>query len=375
MRIACVSLSPMPYNTPVLNALAQSSDLHVIYLCEEDRINRFVDTWGDEPVFDHSFFSSLSFHSESIDLQVQLALGVSRRLARIRPDVVVVVSWKPVVIEPLLWSRWSGRGAVMWSESTSFSGLLRGPVSTRIRRTVVRNVDSFVTNGSQATEYLRTLGVPLGRIVTSRLPAGSRMAPSSVARSGDANGVRFLFVGRLLPQKRPLELIHAFGSASDELPGATLTIVGQGELEAEVREAAERVPGVRYLGYCEGEELAALYSESDVLVLPAQREVWGLVVNEALAHGLFVIATDEVGSAHDLLQDGSGLMLPANDLRQLSSTLVDTARTLDTSDAARQRRASAVADCTPGRFAADMYEAAELAVQLRRARGRRLRRR
>ena len=134
MRITCICLSPMPYNTPVFNALARIADLHLIYMCKEDRVNRFVDIWGEEPTFDHSFFSSLSLHSERSTCKLQLSAGISRRLAKVDPDVVVVVSWKPMVIEPLLWSRWSGRGTVMWSESTRFSGLLRGPVSTRIRR-------------------------------------------------------------------------------------------------------------------------------------------------------------------------------------------------------------------------------------------------
>ena len=83
VRIVCISLSPMPYNTPILNALARRADLQVIYMCKEDRINRFVDIWGEEPTFDYSFFSSMSLHSELIDLQLQLSIGVSRRLAKL----------------------------------------------------------------------------------------------------------------------------------------------------------------------------------------------------------------------------------------------------------------------------------------------------
>ena len=231
----------MPYNTPILNALARRVDLHTIYMCKEDRINRFVDIWGDEPTYAYTFLPSKSLHSELVDLQVQLSIGTSRRLAKLRPDVVLVVSWKPLVIEPLLWSRWSGRAAVMWSESTRFSGLLRGSLSTRIRRAILANVDGFVTNGSQASEYLRMLGVRPDRIVTSRLPASERVVASSVVRSTDAGeGVRFLYVGRLIPRKRPVELIRAFEAVAHEVPAATLTVVGQGELESEVRQASAR---------------------------------------------------------------------------------------------------------------------------------------
>jgi glycosyltransferase involved in cell wall biosynthesis len=365
VKLVCISASPMPYNTPVLNALTQHVDLHALYMSGEDRINRFVDVWGDEPTFDYSFFWSKTLHSEAIDLQAQFSIGISRRLAKLRPDAILIRSWKPAVLEPLLWSRWSGRAAVMWAESTNFSGLMRGAVSTQIRRLVVRQVDSFVSNGSQATAYLRMLGAPTGRIVTSRLPAGVASVANSVVRRACGDGVRFLYVGRLIPRKRPMELIQAFETVRRELPDATLTLVGGGELEPAVREAAARIPGVRYGGFCESRELARHYSESDVLVLPALREVWGLVVNEALAHGLFVIATDEVGSAYDLLDERSGIILPANDLERLAPALIETARTLDVGDAARRSRALAVSDCTPDRFASDICQAADLALRLR----------
>jgi glycosyltransferase involved in cell wall biosynthesis len=143
-------------------------------------------------------------------------------------------------------------------------------------------------------------------------------------------------------------------------------LVGGGDLEAEVRAAAARVPGVHYAGFCEGTELESHYQASDVLVLPALREVWGLVVNEALARGLFVVATDQVGSAYDLLDERSGIIIPANDLDRLTAALVETARALDVSDAARHQRALAVSDCTPDHFAEDICRAAELGVRLRR---------
>jgi len=207
--------------------------------------------------------------------------------------------------------------------------------------------------------------------VTSRLPTSVRIVASSAARSTNAGaGVRFLYVGRLIPRKRPVELIRAFEAVAHEVPAATLTVIGQGELESEVRQASARVPRVRYIGFSEGDELASLYADADVLVLPALREVWGLVVNEALGHGLFVIATDEVGSAYDLLGEESGIMVP-NDLEQLSRAMIETAKTLDLSNAARLQRAVAVADCTADRFADDIYEAAERALRVGRTSARR----
>ncbi|RME60556.1 glycosyltransferase, partial [Candidatus Parcubacteria bacterium] len=47
-----------------------------------------------------------------------------------------------------------------------------------------------------------------------------------------------------------------------------------------------------------------LYKACDVLVIPSDHEPWGLVVNEAVAAGLAVVASDVVGAARDLVQEG-----------------------------------------------------------------------
>ena len=370
MKLVSILGSPAPYTTPILNALAARVDLHCIFLAAEDRVSRFEDSWGVEPCFTHVVHWARRIDVPSVDLHLELSAGVSRGIARLRPDAIMLVSWNPAGLEPLLWSRWSGSAAIMWSESTSFSGLLREPVSTRIRRLLARTFDGYVTNGSQAAAYLEELGVEPSRIVTSALPAGQVPSTTARARPAAAGEVRFLFVGRLLPQKRPLELIEAFTDVHEAVPTATLAIVGTGGVEDAVRRAADSSPGVDYLGYREGAELASIYAESDVLVLPAVREVWAIVVNEALSHGLFVVTTDQVGSAYDLIDESNGVVLAADDFAALSPALVEVAHAVDTSDAARARRAATVASCTPERFAADIERAAEGALLVRAGRWR-----
>jgi len=365
VKLVAIHPSPAPYTTPIFNALAKRLDFHALYLSTEDRVSLFADSWGIEPQFEHSRLWSRRLSVPSMQIHAELSLGVTRHLNRLDPDAILVVSWRPTSLEPLLWARWSGSAAVMWSESTAFSGHFRGTLSSWARRWMIRMCDGYVTNGSEATQYLESLGVKPDRIVTSRLPAAQAAAATTRSKPTAGEGVDFLFVGRLIPSKRPLELIEAFRALRAAEPSATLTVVGGGELEAAVRGAAKQVPGVRYAGWLEGDDLASLYLSCDVLVMPAVREVWGVVVNEALSHGLFVVATDEVGSAHDLLGAENGLIVPAHDLSQLAASLVQVSRTVDRSDEARQRRAATMAACTPERFAADTHQAVEDAISVR----------
>ena len=171
----------------------------------------------------------------------------------------------------------------------------------------------------------------------------------------------------MIPRKRPLELLQAFAPVTAALPKATLTMVGDGPLLGEVTSAALPFgPRAALPGRLEGEALQPIYAQADVLVLPAVREVWALVVNEALAHGLYVIATDQVSSAHDLLDGENGVIVPADDPQALAAAMVEAGRTVSHDAAARAARARSIADRTPAAFAQDIYRAATLALRAKR---------
>ena len=74
----------------------------------------------------------------------------------------------------------------------------------------------------------------------------------------------------------------------------------------------------------------AVYRAADVLCVPSRHDGWGLVVPEALAAGLPVIASDRTGAALELLRPrANGWLIPANDETALLAAMVDAARLSD----------------------------------------------
>jgi glycosyltransferase involved in cell wall biosynthesis len=370
--VVLISQSPTPYYTPILNALSELVDLHVLYMGHGARPDSaapgwadFNDPWGEPPRFEYSFFRSVAVRIGRADFHARVSFGISRALRRLHPDVVLVHSWGPLMVEPLLWARLARRHSVMWTESSAGSGLLRDPVSMFIRRRVVALADAFVATGRLATQFIIDLGADPGRVVQSCLPsalAGIIVAtqpglPPSVVGST----TRFLFIGRLVELKRPIQLAEAFIRALPSLGGATLTFVGEGPLGERIAEIAAAESRIRLLKRAEGEALAAYYREADVLVIPSERDVWGLVVNEALAAGLYVVATNQVASAVELLDQQSGLIVPVDDSDALVGALKVAAKA-GRSEADRLVRIARVRDCTPQSFAADLYRAIDLTL-------------
>src|SRR5439155_19337196 len=130
--------------------------------------------------------------------------------------------------------------------------------------------------------------------------------------------------GRVVSNKRVVLLIDAFAAIASQRPEWDLLIVGDGALRNELqRRVPEPLrPRVVWTGFLDGPEPALAYHAADVLVLPSDHEPWALVVQEAMAAGLPVVASDVVGAAYELVTDGvSGKVFPAGDCSALQKAL------------------------------------------------------
>jgi phosphatidylinositol alpha 1,6-mannosyltransferase len=152
-------------------------------------------------------------------------------------------------------------------------------------------------------------------------------------------------VGRLAAEKRVEHIVQAYGVAQRMLPpdSTRLIIAGAGPQEPVLRAAAP--PGTIFLGYLDRRtELPMLYASSDAFMFASLTETLGLVVLEAMASGLPVVAVPAGGVA-DHLRDGiNGFAVPADDVSAMAAAMatIATDRT-QTCRLARGARATAEA--------------------------------
>jgi glycosyltransferase involved in cell wall biosynthesis len=201
---------------------------------------------------------------------------------------------------------------------------------------MLKHVDACLSIGTLNKEYYRSLGVPDHKILFAPFCVDNSVFDLGSGRAEARRKARckleitpeakvILFVAKLIARKRPSDLIKALGNLSSKHSDAVLLLVGSGEDEASLRELADCSDvDVRFVGFKNQRELPSLYAASDVFVLPAEGEPWGLVVNEAMAAGLPVIVTDDVGAAPDLVTGkGTGLVYPTGDIASLGQALDD----------------------------------------------------
>lgn len=122
----------------------------------------------------------------------------------------------------------------------------------------------------------------------------------------------------------PLALVNAFRMAKERIPNLNLLLIGDGPLRRQVEEAAGSDLGSRISmpGYQKYEMLPAAYAASDMFVHTANG-AWEVSVNEALACGLPVVTSDQVGSAEELVLPGNfGYTFPHGDASKLANRIV-----------------------------------------------------
>jgi glycosyltransferase involved in cell wall biosynthesis len=199
---------------------------------------------------------------------------------------------------------------------------------------------------------LLALGVPASAVavIANPLPGElSREAPVSDAaarrvfwrrRWGFADGPVVLYLGRLSPRKRVDDLVRAFSQLAS--PSSRLVIAGPDMgVEASLRRLVSRLGlGERVVltGLLRGAERLEALSAADLMVSPAELEVFGLAPLEALRCGTPVVVASDSGCGEIVSRVGGGAAVPPGDVAALAAAMGDLLR-----DGERARQAAAEA--------------------------------
>jgi glycosyltransferase involved in cell wall biosynthesis len=335
----------------------------MVYLEPAPYIVGFIDEirsiWrGDiEAVFVHAAFSQPWDYKFRGPAERALPSGalkalshISQILANERYSLVHLAGWgDPILLGTLLLGSCRRIPVTVETDTPLVQGLPLWKRLTKalLYRLIFKLPSVFLPGGSRQAAYLRGYGVEETRIEIARMTVdvskiiaySDSMQSSSksivLRRYGiPENRVIILYLGRLEPHKGLFDLLEAFDRLKSEVESVSLLIAGEGSLAAWARQHASSERSIYYVGRLSGERVWEAYSISDIFVLPSHFEPWGLVVNEAMASGLPVIATDRVGCVDDLIeQEQTGLVVPPESPHDLFIAMKALA-----TDSARRRR-------------------------------------
>jgi phosphatidyl-myo-inositol alpha-mannosyltransferase len=246
--------------------------------------------------------------------------AVARELEAFRPDVVHV--HEPLTPSVGMFAALRSRAPVVatFHAYADRSFLLAG--GARALRPVWRRLAVRIAVSEAAASFVgRTMGNGI-RIVPNGVEV-ELFEHAGVAASLPA-GRRILFVNRLDPRKGFAVLARAFPRILERVPDAVLVVAGDGpERSALDRMPAEARERVVMLGAVPHHLLPPYHAAGDVFVSPAVgRESFGIVLVEAMAAGLPVVASDIPGY-REVVRDGvEGLLVSPSDPKALAEAVV-----------------------------------------------------
>jgi glycosyltransferase involved in cell wall biosynthesis len=355
-RLCYLVSHPIQYQAPLLRRIADDPEIQLTVLFEtlETAAGYHDEGFGRDVVWDvpltegypHQLVSGID------DMRSQLAetdvLWVHGWDSRLRRKALALAARIDV---PVLM-----RGENTLAAMPDGAGL-RGMAKRHYLKVIFKHCAGFLCIGSQNRRYYEEHGVADDRLFSMPYAVDNdffieRGQTASVRRKDFRRELNLqpdrpvvLFAGKLQQRKHPMALLQAWRNLDAQSAGHPyLLFVGDGEERAALEASIGDDEGVRVLGFRNQTELPAFYDLADIFVLPSEREPWGLSVNEAMACGTAIIASDQCGCAADLVDDSCGAVVAAGDSQALAEALQtllgDAERLATMGEAARKRIAS-----------------------------------
>lgn len=310
-RIGWVTNLAAPYRRPVWADLARKAELEVFLLENADRFGRESSNRDPEwMAYDDAAYpvAEIPTFRVSVGERQVFVPRSAKGLPGHGLHALVLGGWEsPAYWLSALRARRAGARLVGFYESTLASHAFRsGPVA-RARRSFFTRLDAVVVPGRASERAVLAMGVDPSKVHVGFNPVDVQgiHAAAALARqaqpSPGGTGHRFLYLGQLVGRKNVGSLITALwrlGESDD-----SLTVAGTGHLTPQLIELRDEL-GLRhrvtFIGAVRYEQVPELLAQHETLVLPSNEEVWGLVVNEALAAGLHVVVTRACGVAESV---------------------------------------------------------------------------
>jgi glycosyltransferase involved in cell wall biosynthesis len=351
-----------------LYRLSQGSGLEIsiIQIAETDDERLGL---GDVDLTYHNYPFRLIFRgSYGAVRRLRMVVGVTRDLLRHPADVVVLSGYDRIENWAMLFTCMAlRRKRAVFCDSTRLDKL---PVWWKelAKRFFFACCDGFFGYGQRSKEYLMSLGAAEADIIVPCVAAA--LPPSYDAAeilteyrrlpAARFDPPRWLYLGRLAPEKSLPDLLDAFSRVRSQIPGAHLDVVGAGPLRDALTERIRELnltDAVTLHGYRSLQEIVQLFMSSVAMVLPSHTEPWGLVVNESLSYACPVIVSSRCGCVPELVvEQVTGYVFEAHDIEALTAAMINVRRLSENRSATAERCVAVASAFTAERAALRLLE-------------------
>lgn len=301
-KVLIVTSAPSPYRIPLFEEIGKKTRLSVFVANPITPI--------------HKWIATPNLHFKWATLYKLFFLFMRKDYA------VIITNWQNPLVLLLSTIRWIFRRPISaFYESTDETHRFHKGIVAYIRAYIFKRLTSVICVGEASKRSLIRIGVEPAKIWICFNTVDSSKFRKPVLELRDSSNHEYhttIFVGRLIELKNVDTLIQAWSSVRKTRD--RLVIVGDGPKRRYLEDYVNILgckEYVQFTGYLNHDELVKIYAVAQTLVLVSKKEVWGLVINEALICGLNVVVSSNCGAAESV-KGMPGVYIVKNDLESIS---------------------------------------------------------
>jgi glycosyltransferase involved in cell wall biosynthesis len=332
VKLAIVHSTIAPYRHPLFEMLSQDLDL-IVYYCSVKHSSRKWDLWPRNYDYKYKILPRIPLKT-SIGIQ-SLNLSIIKELVLNKPHVLILSDYTdPTTCLALALAKLLKIPLIYWTEGIKEPQSFLGSITRPLRTLFIKKSDSIAVPGKLSKNYVFSLGADPEKVFIAPntidnelfVKLSEEFRPHKdelISQLGFEDHVVILYVGQLIKRKGVECLLYAYGKLEQD--NIALLVVGSGPLESRLKELAVslKIKNVKFISSgLSLRDLVKLFSAADVFVLPTLQDLWGFVINEAMACRLPVIATHASQAAQEMIRYGeNGYVVKEADSVELYNAL------------------------------------------------------
>ena len=325
MKVLYITNLPSPYRVEFFSELGKKCDLTVVYerKTAADRDKK----WNAKS---QNTYREVFLSGKAIGNENSFCPEIIKHLKKDYDHIIIGVYSTYTAMFAALYMRMRGIPYIISSDGGFVA--VENKLKYYIKRFFIGSAKAWLSTGKETTKYLQYYGADLKNIYeypfTSLCESDILSVPTPkeekdmLRQQLGLKGEKIIVsVGQFIYRKGFDVLIEAINHLGNDIQ---LYIIGGEKENLQKLIGGELPPNVNTLGFMDKKTLFKYYRAADLFVLPTREDIWGLVINEAMACGLPVITTDKCIAGLELIENGvNGYIVSVGNSKELAQRIDD----------------------------------------------------
>ncbi|UOW67243.1 glycosyltransferase family 4 protein [Paraclostridium bifermentans] len=324
MKVFIMTTVMAPYRVDLFNEIGKFCDLHVCFEQKHD-IGR-NDKWYNNAAKNFKLITLKKWDKSLKYIKLEIIKYIRKE------NIDIAVAYEYSTITSMLFMQFCIMKNIPYLINCDGAFIKRNILKDRIKKYFISHSAACLANGKHAEKYFLHYGANKKNIFTHEFSSLHESEILKIMMSDKEKSkmkkklnledkVTVISIGQFIERKGFDVLIKAWKNINSNY---NLLIIGGGEKKKEYEEQIKNLnlKNIKIIDFMRKKELDDFYMASDLFVLPTREDVWGLVINEAMALGLPIITTDKCIAGLELVEkDVNGFIVPVDDEIELANKI------------------------------------------------------